>query len=247
MFKPYEWQDPFYSRDYQQRIESILDGVAGASRATAASGASATGSQETGNMPDKPKSKLKAKLVLSWLKSISMKLPAEVDSQLSRDGDVDDAERLAAVEAALLDLKQSTPAILARTLHKRGVLVGYTYTKKSLEQMIGRLIRAGLLPGWTGGKAQKAAATDGDEEHDVDAEFGRRRRRQGDSDDDGASFGMTFRNRLHRHAEPSQKAARRAGKQSRDKKAIVQMGHLSDEQAAEAAAFWQAHPELEEG
>jgi hypothetical protein len=248
MFKPYEWQDPLHSREYQHRIQGVLDSVAGAATPPAAAESpSPQPTIEPARQSPAIKGKLKSGFVLAILKALPSRVADEVNVALIRDGVGDDAERADAVTAEVLELKQSTPANLARRLEQRGYLKSYNYTKKSLEQMIGRLLREGKLPGWTGGKSQKAVSGDGHKDHDVDAEFNPRRRRRLADHDESSATGMTIRNRLHTSATPSQKAARRGRRPSRDDVAIGKMSGISDEQAAEARAFYAQHPELKEG
>jgi hypothetical protein len=180
-----------------------------------------------------------------------MKVMSETDAQLSREGDVDEAERQASIEAAVLEVRQATPARLRTMLESRGLLNGYTYTERSANKMIRLIIASGDLQGWTGGKALKAAATGGTDddhdEHDVDAEFNPRRQRRSDEDSDRTSSGMSIRNRLHRQARPEHKAARRGGLPSRDELAIDKAEGISEAERKAAKAFFEAHPELEEG
>jgi hypothetical protein len=88
---------------------------------------------------------------------------------------------------------------------------------------------------------------DGNDEYDVDAEFNPRKRGRIADDHQPAPSGMTIRNRLHTSATPSQKEARRGRRPPRDDQAISKMSGISDEQSAEARAFYEQHPELREG
>jgi hypothetical protein len=249
MHNPIQWRDPF--AEMMRRVQPILDSVAGAALPIASDAAPkvamSPAMQEPREATIGPKGKLKKSLVLGWLKSLPLKAMSDADARLSRDGYADEADRQQILEHAAIDVREATPSRLRKMLEGRGLLDGYTYTQRSANKMIRLLIAKGELPGWTGGRAAKAPRPDDSNvEHDVDAEFGVRGRHRSD-EDEGESPGMAIRNRLHRSGEPSKKKTRRPGKPSRDEMAVAQFSDISDEHRAAAAAFWQEHPELEEG
>jgi len=245
MHEPYQWHDSM--PQFLKRLDSILDSVAGSALMDDPTPAPTVEPAAKAVDDATPGRNLKSKEVRKLLLGLPFKVAEAKRIELAREDTLSDAEQVEQCAASVDTVKSSSPADLVELLCEHGCLSGRSYTFDSLRMMIGRLIRDGKLPGWSGGKRQKAAGTDATNEIDVDAEFNPRKRRRAEKGDEDASPAVSIRKGIHKQASPGAKAARRGGSLSRDRQAVESMDQLTDAQRQELEAFWKQHPELEEG
>jgi hypothetical protein len=256
MFRPYEFDPDAPMRAMQSRLDAWLEAVAGAAlpqpEPTPAKVEPATPSlREPANNADTGRPKIKRADLLALVKALPTRVAADLQSQLARQDALSHAEQTAEAAAAADEVRCSTPKQLALLLEQRGHLSDFSYTIDSVRVAIARLMNSGDLPGFMGGKSHKAAPAiddaDGESEHDVDAEFAGGTGTAHAGDGDRGTPAARIRNRLHKAALPEEKAARRGGRLSRDRMQLRDAdGQLTDGHV-DADAFWQQHPELEEG